>query len=314
MPVSKSSKKHQKSTIKKANVATPPAKASPSRAKVKQPRAKVAATPVNAAAARLNDAGHIVGSEAAYRRYLPIAQLLPKNSILPYRMDPVLAYHNAQQGLDAIAPYRAELRKALPLLDHKLVFDLSALCQAVLFAHRQAEEKPRSDGELGRLIDEGSKLRALLLSTADALALSGVVPAQAVAKIRSGKGFIDMAQDCIELSALYRKYPGATTQQKLVRSEQIERAGEVGTVLLGRLKPQGGRKKTATQRQSAEIRDRLATLLWQGHRELRRAGYWLWPDELEKHVPPLQTRRVVKAGKKATPSPAPAGDSRPVAG
>ena len=50
------------------------------------------------------------------------------------------------------------------------------------------------------------ELRDVLLASAEALAKSGVIPARPVAKIREGKGPIDSAQDCVDLSALFLKH------------------------------------------------------------------------------------------------------------
>lgn len=52
-------------------------------------------------------------------------------------------------------------------------------------------------------------------------------------------------------------------------------------------------------------RDRLWTLLWNGYQQqARRAGMWLWLDDVDAFVPPLQSRVVHHAKK---PAPAPGG-------
>ena len=249
-----------------------------------------------------------VGSEAAYLRYLPHAEKLAAGEVLPYRLDPVLAYHNVQTGLAALGPYRDALKRALPLLDHTALFDLGELAQAVVFAATQVEGKTRSLGETRTLLTEASQLRALLLSTAEALALSGIFKAQAIDKIRSGSGPIDLARDCIELAALFGKSEEAMKAQKLVRSEQLQRASELGTLLVGRLKPGGARKKEAERSDAAQVtaRDRLATLLWQRFRDLRKAAYYLWGDAFDTQVPALQTRQRAHASRPKSPaSPTP---------
>lgn len=258
------------------------------------------------AAANVADTGHAVGSEAAYQRYSSEAQALDKSEVLPYRLDPVLAYHNVMVGVTEVGAREAELRRALPLLDLRKVLDLPALCQAVLFSDTQVDGRQTSTGETRTLIAEASELRGRLLTTADALVLAKVLPAASVKKIRAGRGLIDMAQDCIELAALYRKHPEVMKQQKMVLAKDLERASELGTILVGRLKPSSVKTPSGGKNAMAEARDRLATLLVRGHRDLRRAGYWLWPDDLEAHVPPLQARKQKRAAKKA-----PAGGDKP---
>jgi hypothetical protein len=129
-----------------------------------------------------------------------------------------------------------------------------------------------------------------------------------VDKIRAGVGFVDMARDCIELALLYKKHPASLTQQQLVSTTELDRAEEVGAELLERLKPTGSHKTPAPGESTATVeRNRLASLLVACHRDLRRAGYWLWADQVDAHVPYLQARKVVR-GK---PKPAPASPPIP---
>jgi hypothetical protein len=248
-----------------------------------------------------------VGSEAAYLRYLPLAEKLPVAEVLPYRFDAVLAAHNVQLGLTALGPHRALLLKALPLLDHAAMFDTLALAEAVVFAALAVEGKAQSLGETRVLLGEASKLRQLLLGMADSLVAAEIFKAAAVDKIRAGRGPIDTARDCIELAALYGKHPQAMKEQRLVRPEHVQRASELGTLLLHRLKPGGGRKKEPARADATAVtaRDRLASLLWQRYRDVRRAAFYLWGDDLDTHVPPLQSRQKPRTKKPAAPEPAP---------
>lgn len=146
-----------------------------------------------------------VGSEAAYLRYLPLAEKLVAGEVLPYRLDPLLAYHNVQTGLAALGPHRDALKRALPLLDHAALFDLGELAQAVVLRRRRLRQDalPRRDAHPA---DRGEPVAgAAARGTAEALALSGPSKAQAIDKIRSGSGPIDLARDCVELAALFGK-------------------------------------------------------------------------------------------------------------
>lgn len=92
--------------------------------------------------------------------------------------------------------------------------------------------------------------------------------------------------------------------QKLVRGEQLRRASELGTLLLGRLKPGGARKNEAERSDAAQVtaRDRLATLLWQRYRDVRKAAYYLWGDAFDTQVPALQARQRARASHPKTPA------------
>lgn len=252
------------------------------------------------------------GSEAAYQRHLPFAQKLSDAEVVPFRLDPHLAQHNVQVGLAALEPLADELKLALPRLDWKSVLGLDDLADAVIFAALQVAGPARSTGELAALLSEAAELRRRLLTTAEVLVLSGAFPAAAVDKIRRGTGVVDRVKDCIELAALYRKYPVALKQQAAVTAQHVKRASELGTDLLGRLKPAGARVKKAGNKDKADpaaaavaIRDRLATLLVKRHAELRKAAYYQWGDAFDSHVPTLQAGRSRPKKPKTKPTPAP---------
>jgi hypothetical protein len=246
--------------------------------------------------------GRVKTAQEAFLFFLPQAEKLGKAEILPYNLDPVLALQNIQTGLKGIEPHRATLKKALPELPWAQVLDLPILAQAVTFAATQVVDRPAELGELRAQLSEASTLRTLLLSTAGALALGGSLPPVSVEKIRRGRGAIDLASDLIELAALYRKHPAAMSAQKLVTTAHLDRAAALGTELLTRLKPKGTRVSAARSGQPDVVaRDRLATLLWQRHAELRKAAYYQWGDDFERYVPALQSRRTTK--KSIPPAP-----------
>ena len=258
-----------------------------------------------------SSAGRVKTAQEAFLFFLPQAETLPKAELVPYNLDPVLALQNIQTALKSLEPYLPTLKKALPELPWAQVLDLPALAQAVTFAATQIVATPTALGELRAQLGEASTLRTLLLSTAGALALGGSLPPPAVEKIRRGRGAIDLASDLIELAALYRKHPAAMTAQKLVTAAHLVRAAELGTELLSRLKPKGTRVSTARSGQPDVVaRDRLATLLWQRHAELRKAAYYQWGEDFERHAPALQSRRSTK---KSIP-PAPPAPAAPASG
>lgn len=260
----------------------------------------------------VSSAGRVKTAQEAFLFFLPQAEKIGKAEILPFRIDPVLALQNIQTGLKGIEPHRATLQKALPELPWAQVLDLPILAQAVTFAATQVVDRPAELGELRAQLSEASTLRTLLLSTAGALALGGSLPPLSVEKIRRGRGAIDLASDLIELAALYRKHPAAMSAQKLVTPAHLDRAAALGTELLTRLKPKGTRVSAARSGQPDVVaRDRLATLLWQRHTELRKAAYYQWGDDFERHVPALQSRRPTKKSIPPAPPAAPPSSKTP---
>jgi hypothetical protein len=290
----------KKSAAKKSAAKKPSAK--------KQPIARKPAAGSAGTESPVSSVGRVKTAQEAFLFFLPQAEKIAKAEILPFRLDPVLALQNIQTGLKGLEPCLATLKKALPELPWAQILDLPALGQAVTFAATQVVNRPAELGELRAQLSEAATLRTLLLSTAGALVLADALPAPAVEKIRRGSGPIDLASDLVGLAALYRKHPAAMSAQKLVGVAQLDRAAELGTELLSRLKPKGARVSAAKSGQPDVVaRDRLATLLWQRHGELRKAAYYQWGDDFERFVPALQSRRSTR---KSIPPAPPAPSSK----
>jgi len=231
----------------------------------------------------------VLGSQKAFEDFLPEAQTIPEAEVRTYRADASLAYHNIQRGLDAIAPHIDQIKIELPKVDLTRLQALGDLALAVIYAAARIDRA--SDGSTPALLEKASKLREVLLKSAEALSAAEIVPTRAVEKIREGKGKIDIAQDCVDLAALFKQYENEVQGKSAVTTAQIEEAATVGTELLTRLKPKGTKTKDPAEAE-ANTRDRLWTLLVQGHRDLRRVGMWLWVDDVDARVPPLQSRKL----------------------
>lgn len=230
------------------------------------------------------------GSLAAYEHFLPLAQAIPQAEVQPLREKTAIVYQNVVKGVKAVLKEEAEVRK-LPLkLPLKLLSELPELALALRFA--AAQVNTRSSGEVKSLRTQAAKLRKLLLSAAETLVLSGDLQARDVEQIRRGSGPLDAAQDCVALAALFKAHADARKKTP-VTAEHIEQAEDLGTRLVSLLRPGGARQPSQGQARAAEsvaIRDRLWTLLWQRHRELRRIGMWLFLDEANDRVPALRSR------------------------
>jgi len=246
-------------------------------------------------------APEVVGSQKAYDDHLPAALAL--DAVRAFRADPQIAYHNVIAGLDAIAPSIDQIKDELPKISVKKLGALAEIALAVIFAAAQVDRG--SDGSTMAQLARARDMREVLLASADALAASGVVPARAVEKIHEGRGSIDLAQDCIDLAALFTKHAKKLKGKTPVTAAQVKDAAATGTDLLKRLRPRGAKKKDVAA-SAVDARDRLWTLLVNRHRDLRRVGMWLWADEVDAHVPPLQSRvaapRKKKAGEPAAPA------------
>lgn len=258
----------------------------------------------------------VTGSQAEYERFLAEARALDAREVKPFRADASLAYHNVSRGAEALLAQRVRLAREVPGLDLSRVQQLPRLALAVIFAASQVDRgAPVTRSEIRTRLARAHVLRDLLLSSASAAAKAGLIPLRKVEKVREGRGQIDVAQDCVDLAALFTEYASVLRGKTAVSSEQVREAATVGTELLSLLKPMSARR---TKTQSTELtsavdaRDRLWTLLVRDAEQARRAGFWLWgEDGVDAHVPRIQAHRAApRATKKsvpvaANPSPTP---------
>ncbi|MBI5479012.1 MAG: hypothetical protein HY906_09160 [Deltaproteobacteria bacterium] len=255
------------------------------------------------------------GSQACYEAHLPAARKIPAAEVRPMRADLALALTNAHVGVDAVLGYVAQLKKELPRVAVVAIATLPDVGLGLAFAAGQvARYAPPPSGVQGWL-KRAHQLRAVMLSSADALAAAGVLPAAALAKIHAGHGGIDTAGDCVALAALFQQHAAAIRGKTPVTAAHVREAAEVGTRLLAVLQPKGAKRKGGTSELKAatESRDRLWTLFertWED--QVWRAGAWLFRRAVDQHVPPLQSRVGHKRpAKAAPPTPAAAAGGAP---
>lgn len=248
--------------------------------------------------------------EAARKRFenfvRDLRSIEPRD-IISCRSDVKLALHNVVRGVNAVLVHEAIIRNELPKIELAHFRSLIELSQAVEYATRQVDRHaPPKD--LKQLMARGRELRLILMSSAESLAAVGILPAHVVAKIRAGKGDIDAAGDCVELAALFAKNAAEVRGKTPVTAALVKEAAEVGSQLLTVLKPTRSKAPKELQeevRTARDLRDRLWTLLVERHDRLRRVGAYLFGvNNLDRHVPSLQSGKRVTPKAKATKSAA----------
>lgn len=271
-----------------------------------QTRANATVKPAAMSAEPPDDGVPVVGNQAAYDRFLPAARELAPDQVVPFRADASLAFHNIEAGVNAVTGVRAALDARIRGIAWDEIIGYPQLALGVCFAASQVETTAPPVTGIAASLAEARRLRKVILAAADALAAAGLIPAGEVAEIHAGHGDIDAAKDCVDLVALFRKHAAPIKGNHAVKPPQLARAAEIGSWLVATLKPRRARKgaKPADLAQATDARDRLWTLLVQGHRELRRLGCFQWLEEVDAHVPTLQAHRRMRA--KKTPKPVPA--------
>jgi hypothetical protein len=242
------------------------------------------------------------GSQADYEKFLPAALAIDPAAVVPMRADLQLALHNVQVGVATLAELEAQAKKLAGTKVSELLV-LPNLVLATIFADTQID-RSLPPSELKAMFRRASVLRTLLLTTASSLVAAGLLSKASVDAIKRGSGAPDLARDCVSLGALYVKNAQALRGKHPVKTAEIEEASELGTKLLKAMKSGRARRKPNGAPASADVRDRLWTLVVQRHDALWRAGaYLLGRAVVDEKIPALQASRSGRA-KKGKGSPA----------
>ena len=224
----------------------------------------------------------------AFENFLPEARTLTR--AIPLRADAALAQKNVARGVEAVMRYRVKIRRELPSVDVDSLRTLPELARATVYAAHEVERAAPPKTNLREQLKRARELRELMLSSAESLAAAGIFPASDVAKIRSGLGPIDSARDCVALAELFRENLQAVKGKTPVDRRAIDEAAHLGAELLTRLKPTGGARVRGSLADLVASRDKLWTLLLRRHELLWKVGAYLFGHEVERRVPPLQSK------------------------
>ena len=249
----------------------------------------------------------------SYEEFVAEAISIPREKITGLKLDVNLIYVNVQQGVQSVQPHLDRLRAELPKLNVNGFGKLTTLAEALLYSHAESLRLslPVKRAEIDSKLSELLRLREALLLQAEVFVLLGILPESLVAQIRSGTGMFDAAQDGVALADLYGAYRGQIAGKHPFSDAQIARVAELGHALMKVITPEGARASVSSAAVKAmDERDRIYSLLLLRHGELRRAGYYLFGDEIDEKVPTLGAR----AGKRREPEaplPTPAAPEQP---
>lgn len=234
-------------------------------------------------------------AETTYQQLLPLALELNEDELVPFRSNTNIIYHNVKKGFEAVWFHQHDLKQFLTPSEIKHISELPKLALALTFASSQAVhamETPATD--VSSKLLKARKCRLILLKFADSYAQIGLLPESDVTSIKKGKGQLDLAQDCIDLAALFRRHANKLKGKSPIDTQFLLETSSIGTELITLLKPVGASSSSSKPKakQASNVRDRFWTLLLQRHEILWKAGAILFGKKVNEHVPPLQSRTV----------------------
>ncbi len=243
--------------------------------------------------------------EQAYEHFLTVARYEPE-AVVPFRADAHLVQHNALVGLEAVLQQTARVEAELPTVKMQDILDIRPLTHAVVHAAARVNRTPEAS-QLSDLLPRAYGLRRKMMLSLRALSEAGLIPEREVKLIEKGKGKVDAAGDLPQAAALFRRHAATIRGKHPVSEEELKEADRVGAQLLELLRPGGARTGTPASQEveaSVDARDRLWTLLEERHDLMWRVGAWLFGNEVERKVPPLQSRKVTRGAPQDPADPA----------
>ncbi|HEU4407463.1 MAG TPA: hypothetical protein VFS43_19510, partial [Polyangiaceae bacterium] len=185
---------------------------------------------------------------------------------------------------------------------------------AAYLAHARARPRDGGETQLRELLNEAGPLRERLLAMAGALVTFGIFDAKQVATIRQGTGHLDTAGDLAALGLMFVDMWPAIGSKVLLERAEVERAIELGKLLLVAL----GRRNQGTDgagdpNEAEEQLGKAFELFRRAYERCRHAILYLRRDEGDGDdiAPPLaRSRRRGRGAPADEPEPEP-GDGEP---
>lgn len=229
-------------------------------------------------------------SEAAYKHFVPVVEPIAAEELEVWNADPEIVRINVGRAVDAVRPHEDEISEQLPRVHFAKLLELPSLALALGFAADKVF-RPASPQEIKARQASLRPARNLTLSYLEIVAALGLIPAERVKKIRSGKGPIDEARDGIAIVSVFREFAGALKNKHPFSQEALDKLAEDGNWLVQQLTPSGAAPGKTEKNPDAMIRDQLWTEIVRRYDLVYMAGVALWGRRgVDDHIPSLLAR------------------------
>lgn len=226
---------------------------------------------------------------------LELALSLSAKEVQPLRFDPLDAKRALQKGQKALSKHTRRLKAEFPGFDLDSFAQGPELCDRVRQQQRNVAQRVTATGSIAQILT-AVRHRKALMPLAQSLASVGKLPIAEVDKIARGRGQSDQVQDVAELTALLT--PLKAVVEATLGAGVLERAAQAAAAALG---AQG--TIANEDEESADLRDRYATLVARVHERMRTAAAAVTSYNEAVFLVPSLTSPA--SGSKAEPDAAP---------
>lgn len=240
-------------------------------------------------------------------RLMPQLMAIPAEQLIQVNADIVTAVSIVLGNLPEIRELRAEIAKSMADFNLEALDKLEDYTLALYEAHGRylIATKPRS--ELQQALDEGTKLREVLLSDARALTTRGLIEEGKLGELLGAVGHKNIAMDLNVLHQVFKESWPAIQGKCAVRLDEIEHA----MILSQRIVRMVGLRDEGTEgvAHASDVRTRAFTAFVKAYDEVQRGvGYLRWrAGDADRIAPAIYPRRSPRRKAADAPDPTQAG-------
>jgi hypothetical protein len=243
----------------------------------------------------------------------PELAAIGENKLEPIMLEIQHATSTARGALTEIMTLRPQIVAAVPGFDVNALDKLELYALALLQADASLRIATASSEPLVALGEEGARLRALMLSDANALALRGLLNGASLSHLKGPNGYRNISADILAMATLLRSNWGTISNKTGVSLEELDRA-EVVAEQLNKLV--GDREQAPATAAAVSLeRQQVYTLFVRAYDQVRRAVTFLRWDkgDADEIAPSLYAGRTATRKKADKDEEKPATTTQPAA-
>jgi hypothetical protein len=235
---------------------------------------------------------------------LPKFQALSANEVMSVNLDIPSAVTTVLGAAKQITALKDELAKELPQFDLEAVMQLEQYALALSHSHTLFSMASQPADALAPLVDEGAKLREMLLADATALVKRNLLNGDQLRDLSGPVGYKNLAFDLQILAELFRSNMAKLAGKCATQASEVQRADEIAESVLRIVGLRA--QEPAEAAVSTDARARAFTVFSNVYDQARRAvSYLRWNnDDADTIAPSLYAGRS-NGKKKPEPAPAP---------